>query len=1532
MAKRRVNKNLVAFLTISGVFLSVVLVVVVTMNASRRDPVKIAETAVMREESGNLREALRLYKQAFNKSKDPVYLVEGARVAFERGDPSESLQLLNRAFAEQPSNPTVLTALLDRYWAMQRFGFFTDQVGEYAEAMLRVDDENLTAIAMQAQVLLRRAMAEPQYQEDADELLERGLEIDPTNSRIVAVVASRDLRAAELAARDPSLSSDEREALLADARKDVAARLEQALAAHPEDAQLRMRLADLYRIDGQPDRAIDTLRAGIGETEDDDDLKLAVAEQIQRQLSAEFEDLSEEVVTARVDEAIELIDEALEAEPALYAGYTTRAVLQQLRWVKSGEWETNTLARQKELLEGLEQALQNTIGLQTIRALLGEGARLQLITSGFDLANTFFNRADDERVREQALTFMRRFHQEAQTAFPDRPQVSLLEGYLALAENDAARAVQAFEQADRAAENPGVSRLAKERLAQLHRSRQQPGLALRYLDEALAQYEAANRNPPVSLLLMRVDLLVSTNRAQEAADLLNRLEPALPEGAEIAPVKARVLSALGMESSARELIDAAGEGERPSALLMSARVAASAGDFDAAITSAKRLIELEPNSQEGWPLMLQLFERTERRDEGLEFVRAQRSDVTDETLLRQLGMYELILAYPEQEDRDREILAYIEDNPDEEQRAQELFTYYWQREQYEDARAPLNTLLRVRGEDERTLRQQLELLLRLEECEQAGQVASKLAQMDADRAGGATFRARVAFSCGDMDTALGEYRAAERAFPSDSGIKTRIGQILMAAEPPQYQEALDALTAAVEIAPTNFLSRKLLYICYEQLGRRDEGLRHLAEAAKLNPNDEFVRSRSQLLAEEQDPAAGIAAREQIRADEPENVDNLLRLAELYNRVEDRINAQRTLQEAADVAPEDFRVAALATQLFARTDQERAGEEIIRKHIAAQEGRERVRAEVVLARYFEMTGDFAAAEAQLKQAQTNAAENPVPTDDGEAAIDVLLARELADFYSRLRSHEQAAAAFRTLRGLVSDDQTELRQAAELGLTAALINLGELDQAEATIATFRESFPNDVRGLRVAAELRMQRDDTAGAREVLEQILQQAPNDQWALWMRGRLLLNDRRFGAAREDLARVKQLNPSAFNLGPRFDLVRVYVLTEEYERAEAELREILKLPRASADAELRLISLLKRIDRLQEAQQFVNELIVREPQNAQWRIQLADILQNREQYSAAADALRMGIDRLKAPDPNMVANWLMLLNLAGRMQEVAQLYERYRPEQRVPTIKAAAAGAMDRLGRTDEARSLAYEASQNAFARENFGLANRTLQLLEQAVGPEMMLDQAQAAMQSLRDDSTAKMMARLLVAAQLVGETDTAAREAGVDLVDQVLAKLEADSDYWTFALSVKATGLGELGRTEEAVAAYEAVLERSPDNVQMLNNLAFLLADKLDKAAQAVPYAERARVLDDDNPMVLDTLGWTYFLNGELAKAEAVLVDASRLAPNNLPIRYHLGRVYAATQRTQEARAAFQRVLNLSDDTNNEYVRRAEQALREL
>ena len=110
-------------------------------------------------------------------------------------------------------------------------------------------------------------------------------------------------------------------------------------------------------------------------------------------------------------------------------------------------------------------------------------------------------------------------------------------------------------------------------------------------------------------------------------------------------------------------------------------------------------------------------------------------------------------------------------------------------------------------------------------------------------------------------------------------------------------------------------------------------------------------------------------------------------------------------------------------------------------------------------------------------------------------------------------------------------------------------------------------------------------------------------------------------------------------------------------------------------------------------------------------------------------------------------------------------------------------------------------------------------------------------------------------------------------------------------------------------AAEQLEAVLQRDPDNVLALNDLAWTFQRTNDKRALA--YAERASRLAPDSPSIMDTLGWICLESGDLARALPLLQKASALAPNASEIRYHFGLVLAKSGDKRGARRELERLL---------------------
>jgi len=119
--------------------------------------------------------------------------------------------------------------------------------------------------------------------------------------------------------------------------------------------------------------------------------------------------------------------------------------------------------------------------------------------------------------------------------------------------------------------------------------------------------------------------------------------------------------------------------------------------------------------------------------------------------------------------------------------------------------------------------------------------------------------------------------------------------------------------------------------------------------------------------------------------------------------------------------------------------------------------------------------------------------------------------------------------------------------------------------------------------------------------------------------------------------------------------------------------------------------------------------------------------------------------------------------------------------------------------------------------------------------------------------------------------------------------------------------------GRVDEAEGSFRDALAINPKDPEASNNLAFVLAERGTRLAEALRLAQAATATAPDNLPYRDTLAWVHRARGEREAALSILQDISARV-SNPDFFYHLGVVYAELDRVGEAAASFDRVLMLA------------------
>jgi len=152
----------------------------------------------------------------------------------------------------------------------------------------------------------------------------------------------------------------------------------------------------------------------------------------------------------------------------------------------------------------------------------------------------------------------------------------------------------------------------------------------------------------------------------------------------------------------------------------------------------------------------------------------------------------------------------------------------------------------------------------------------------------------------------------------------------------------------------------------------------------------------------------------------------------------------------------------------------------------------------------------------------------------------------------------------------------------------------------------------------------------------------------------------------------------------------------------------------------------------------------------------------------------------------------------------------------------------------------------------------------------------------------------------------------------DQALTTVELGFELYPDNVELLYQRVLILERTEqhdEAMQAAKDLLAVDGEHAETLNFLAYALAVENHDLDEALDYAERA-ISIKPAPHILDTLGWVYYRLGRFLEALKAIEEASLQLSEDAIIFEHLGEIHLALRNMEQARAAFERSLQLQPD----------------
>lgn len=734
---------------------------------------------------------------------------------------------------------------------------------------------------------------------------------------------------------------------------------------------------------------------------------------------------------------------------------------------------------------------------------------------------------------------------------------------------------------------------------------------------------------------------------------------------------------------------------------------------------------------------------------------------------------------------------------------------------------------------------------------------------------------------GDVDRAIVELR---NVFSLDSGhqeARLTMAELQMQRgnRPAAYREYLRLAEQYPDDLDTRIILTELAFLG----GNWDEVERHGARAQELNPKNTRVEVITLVRAYREATEEGAAAKlrdmgrraEEMLAEQPEN-------ALLHNIMVDHAIREQDFERA--LAEIDWVIA--SDPLNSRNYQERLRILAQLGDMGAVEAQLREMAEIfaddlahqsTLIRFYLSRQDLDAAEDFLRERVAAAPEDTQPTLDliqfiielrGADAARTEIEKAIANHPNPATFQALAATldfsdgrqeeAITTLEALLEGTEpSEETRTIKMSLARMLLATGNEVGARARVEETLAEEETHPAALKMQAVWQIEADNTDAALSGLRVALGQNTEDTEAMTLMASAYARAGQRELVREFLARAVEASGNAPVETLRF--AQLLIDEESYLPAEDILLSALRLAPSNMDILISLGSVYLRMENFDRAQS------------------VANALRRIGGETAARAANSIEAERLNRQ--------------RGVEEALAFLEGLASSEDATLSTRVTLVQAQIGTGNTESAVALAQELKQEYPDNESLNI------VLAVAHSLNGDLDMAVSLYQKLLETNPVRPsiwleMSRLQ---QRQGE-----RETAKSLIDEALTHApEASNLLWA-----KASFLEQDSNIEAAIEIYEQLYAQDSNSLVVANNLASLLAtyrDDVESLEQAWSIARR--LSNAEAPQFQDTYGWIQHRRGNSADARSYLEEAAEGLPNDPLVQYHLGQVYNALGRTDEA-----------------------------
>ena len=147
------------------------------------------------------------------------------------------------------------------------------------------------------------------------------------------------------------------------------------------------------------------------------------------------------------------------------------------------------------------------------------------------------------------------------------------------------------------------------------------------------------------------------------------------------------------------------------------------------------------------------------------------------------------------------------------------------------------------------------------------------------------------------------------------------------------------------------------------------------------------------------------------------------------------------------------------------------------------------------------------------------------------------------------------------------------------------------------------------------------------------------------------------------------------------------------------------------------------------------------------------------------------------------------------------------------------------------------------------------------------------------------------------------------------IIEKLDDDNEIKADLLYRRGGSYERMKNFVNADRDLQKSLSIRPDDAYVLNYLAYSWLERGYKIDEAIEMLEIAYSQENDDPYIIDSIGWAYYLVNDFIKAEKFLNRAIQLMPDDPIVNDHYGDILWKLDRKIQARYYWSTVLKMED-----------------